>query len=387
MRRFVYVSLILAAVSNSYGFEPRLFGYFEPQLMGGELDGEFKTLYSNKLRIDIEAVPSTGIKFGANVNYFNYSGETTYSILDYLPYDLTTEVYPGTEDNYRFAFADSIALDNVYLRMSFKSADLTVGKQQISYGTGYAWNPTDLFNLKDVLDPTYEQTGHNAVRLDVQIKPGFNVTGLYAPGEEWDRPTALFRLKTRMRRFDLSFSGMTTQWLSTSYPSLTAIEEWRRLVGCDLVGQLLGLGVWAEAAYNEMESSDNFWEGAAGFDYTFRSELYVLGEVYYNSGVPESSEDYTLADWMRYFTGENKTLGRSQAYLFLQYPVTDLVSLGSSIIGCINDESVALVPQLYYSLFQDVELTAYGNFYVGDEGTMYSKDLGNGGLIRLRVYF
>ena len=51
MRRFVYVSLILAAVSNSYGFEPRLFGYFEPQLMGGELDGEFKTLYSNKLRI------------------------------------------------------------------------------------------------------------------------------------------------------------------------------------------------------------------------------------------------------------------------------------------------------------------------------------------------
>lgn len=387
MRRFASIITGLALVGQCHALEPTLFGYFEPQLMGAYINDEVEFLNSNKLRLDLEAVPTKGVKFGANVNFLVYSGKTSYDIAQYLPEQISAEIPSGEEDSYTLTYEDSIALDNAYVRISSRFADLTVGKQQISYGTGYAWNPSDIFNLKDVLDPTYEQPGHNAMRLDLPLSRSTRIMAVYSPGEKWDVPTALLRLKATVGRFDLSISGISTEWARTVYPELTAEKGWRRLVGGDLVGQLLGLGLWAEYAYNTFEFEKDFWEGVAGFDYTFRNELYLLGEIFHNSSAKASSDDYTLTDWMRYFTGERRTLGKTQAYLYSQLPLTELISAGGSVIGCISDESIALVPQLNYSLFQDVELTAFGNFFAGKAGGMYSKDLGNGGLVRLRVYF
>jgi hypothetical protein len=387
MRRIVIILLLSSLAGSSYALDPDIFGYFEPQLMVSEIDGEMASLYSNKLRIDLETVPMEGVKFGANINYFNYSGKTSYNLLDYFPEAIRSEVSPGTEDDYSITFTDSIALDNAYVRLAFELGDLTAGRQQISYGTGYAWNPADVFNRKDLLDPTYEQPGHNAVRMDLPLSRASGILALYALGEDWDTPTAMLQLNSRFGGFDFSLSGITTEWNYTTYPAFETSGGWRRLIGGDLVGQLLGFGVWAEIAYNDLEQDEDFWEAVGGFDYTFRNGLYVLSEFYYHSEAPQAADDYTLTHWMQYYTGETLTLGQTQAYVFAQYPITDLITMGSSVIGCINDESVAVVPQLNYSLFQDVELTAFGNFYLGNEGTMYSKDLGNGGLIRLRVYF
>jgi hypothetical protein len=375
--------------TQGHCIEPDFFGYFEPQMMSFYENNynKWSNLNSNKLRLDIEAKSGKNIKFGANVNFLNYNGRTSYNLLDYLSPGVAETINPYTDNYYDFAYEDSIGLDNVYARLSFEYADITVGRQQISYGTGYAWNPTDVFNHKDVLDPTYEQPGHNAVRLDAPLNRNLGIMALYSPGEDWDVPELMLRVKSRIGRFDLTLTGLTTVWKRTFYPVLGYAEEARILTGGDLVGQVMGLGVWLEGAYNDMEDSEDFWEMTAGFDYTFRNELYILGEFYYHSEAPSSSDDYTLNDWMSYFTGISKTIGQSQGYVFLQYPITDLIQIGGSVIGCINDESVALVPQINYSLFQDVELTAFGNLYLGDEGTMYSKDLGSGGLIRLRVYF
>ncbi|TKJ37927.1 hypothetical protein CEE37_13260 [candidate division LCP-89 bacterium B3_LCP] len=388
MRNMIFLSLILVLVALGNCKEPDFFGYFEPQLMTfySHKSDDWALLNSNKLRLDIEVKPGKKVKFGANVNFYNYYGTTAYNLLDYLSPEITAIAQPH-EQYYEFAYKDSIELDNVYLRMSFQYADVTVGIQQISYGTGYAWNPTDIFNRKDVLDPTYEQPGHNAVRFDVPLNRNVSMMVIYAPGDNWNVPTALLRLKARLGRFDFSFCGTTTPWKQTFYPVLGYREEERILVGGDLVGQLMGLGVWIEGAYNHMQLTEDFWEMTAGLDYTLRNELYILGEIYYHSEASSSSDDYTLNDWMSYFSGLTRTIGQSQAYVFIQYPITDLIHISSSIIGCINDESVALVPQLNYSLFQDVELTVFGNLYMGNEGTMYSKDLGNGGQIRLRVYF
>ena len=90
---------------------------------------------------------------------------------------------------YRFSFSDQTFLDNAYVMIRMKYADLIVGKQQISLGTGYVWNPTDIFNIKDILDPTYEQPGHNAIRLDIPIGTKYNLTGIYSPDDTWKNST------------------------------------------------------------------------------------------------------------------------------------------------------------------------------------------------------
>ncbi len=379
--------LMLTAGCTTVAASPEIFGYFEAQAMGASLRREAFLLSSNKLRVDLAGSPSEGVRFGADVNIFSYHGATRFNALDYLPEKVAEQALPGTEPYYEFTYRDSIGLDNAYLKLSFSRWDLTVGKQQISYGTGYAWNPTDLFNFKNILDPTYEQPGNNALRLDLPLSSSTTVVAIYAPGRSLKTPTALVRFKTRLSRFDLSFSVLTSDRETVSYPTFAVSSEQRRLAGFDFAGQLFGLGIWGEGAYNAMETSENFWEGVLGCDYTFRNGFYLLAEVYHNSRAPGAAEDYTINDWMNYFTGEVKTVGRSQAYLFGQYPLGGLWTAGGSVIGCLSDQSIALVPQLDCSLFQDVVLTGFGYFYLGDDGTMYSRSLGDGGLLRLTVYF
>ena len=98
---------------------------------------------------------------------------------------------------------DTLFLDNIYIRANFKNFDLTVGKQQISLGTGYAWNPIDIFNFKQLLDPTYEQTGVNAIRAEIPIGSRSNIDLLLSPGTDWDNSVKMFQLKSGVGRYDI----------------------------------------------------------------------------------------------------------------------------------------------------------------------------------------
>jgi hypothetical protein len=100
-----------------------------------------------------------------------------------------------------------------------------------------------------------------------------------------------------------------------------------------------------------------------------------------------SDKDYNLNDWMRLLTTEQKAISRDQIYSFIQHPATDLPNIGLSIIYSLSDKSVALVQTLNYSLSDNVEIFTYLNFNFGKEGKAFSKTMGNGGLLRARVYF
>jgi hypothetical protein len=269
-----------------------------------------------------------------------------------------------------------------------------VGKQQVSLGTGYVWNPTDIFNIKDPLDPTYEQPGHNALRVDVPLGSLYTATVLYSPEENWTESTKLLQFKGQISHFDYYLIGVVRNWMFTDFTlfdpesmSFGGTPEKRQMLGASTVGELLGLGVWAEYAYNWMEFSPNFYELVIGTDYTFDFQTYVMVEYYRNTLGKSDYRDYSLNDWMRFYAVEQKSISRNQVYIFAQHPVTDLLNLGLINITSFSDGSFAFIPTLVYSLSDNVEIYAYLNFNFGKEGTSYSKSQGNGALIRVRVYF
>ena len=90
---------------------------------------------------------------------------------------------------------------------------------------------------------------------------------------------------------------------------------------------------------------------------------------------------------MRLFTNEQKTIARDQAYVLIQHPLTELLEGGLTGVFCLSDQSVALAPTFTYSLWENVDVMAYFSFNLGDPGTLYAKDLGNGGMLRARIYF
>ena len=400
---------ILFIMTTAWSGDLDINGYYEPQLSMMHVADTTWNLAANKLRVDMNKDLSDQVSFGANFDYITYHGKTQWRILDYLPDRVTAPLPAAYGDQLVFNFGDMVQnigpmyvarpdrifLDNAWVRLSFKRFDLTIGKQQLGMGAGYTWNPTDVFNTKDVLDPTYEQPGHNAVKVQVPLGGGYGILAIYSPGEEWNNSVKLLKLKGRLGHFDYSVMGVQKHQPYTDYYHLRQVDYKREMIGGDLVGELFGLGVWAEGGYNRMTADSDYsidrvsdhWECIAGADYTFESGLYLMGEYYYNDMLPAEWEKYDLNDWMWMFTAETKSLSRDQFSGLIQYPATDLLTIGLSSIISVNDQSTALVPMIIYSVFQDVELTVLGNVFTGKEGRTYSPKMGNGGMARLRVYF
>jgi hypothetical protein len=371
-----------------------IFGYYEPQYMGASVKKEYLQLFSNKLRVDLKWGPLNNVTFAANFDFITYHGKREWNILDFLPSEVTADVPEELRPVYVFPFADRIFLDNAYLKLAFKSFDLTVGKQQVSLGTGYVWNPTDVFNIKDPLDPTYEQPGHNAVRVEVPVGTAYTVTALYSPDEEWRSSAKMVQIKGRVSRFDLALIGIEKTWRFFDYTQFdfdemgfVELPERRRLLGLSTAGEVLGVGVWAEYAYNWMEVTKDFYELVCGVDYTFDFQTYVMAEYYRNTLGKTDYRDYDLNDWMRLMASEQKAIARDQIYAQVQHPVTDFINLGVSTVFNLADKSFVLVPTFYYNLTDNVDVIAYLNINFGKEGTNFAKDLGSGGMIRARIYF
>ncbi|MFC1557064.1 hypothetical protein ACFL6I_06250 [candidate division KSB1 bacterium] len=371
-----------------------LFGYFESQIMGAKIKKEFYQVNANKLRVDLKSDLADNITFGANFDYINYNGKKQWNILEYLSNDITSTVPPEMQNLYMFPFSDKQFLDNAYIRINFNDLDLTVGKQQISLGTGYVWNPLDVFNIKDVLDPTYEQPGHNAVRLDFALGNRYTLNFLYSPEETWNHSGKLVQLKGGISHFDFTMTAIEILWRFHDYTHFDAVNmnflelpEKRRILGASTAGELLGLGIWAEYGYNRMQYTKDFFELVVGADYTFDFQTFIMTEYYRNTLGKTDYRCYEFNDWMRQFTAEQKAISRDQVYMFLQHPVTDFLSLGSSGILSVSDKSFVIIPTLNYSFSDNMDIMAYLNYNFGKEGTAFSKATGNGGLLRARVYF
>lgn len=386
--------LIVLSMPHLLRSQADLFGYYESQIMGAEIKDSFFQLYTNKLRVDLKSDISSTVSFAANFDFITYHGKKNWNILDFLSPAVTEGIPEAMKPMYVIPFSDRTFLDNAYLKLAFRPFDLTIGKQQISLGTGYVWNPVDVFNIKDVLDPTYEQPGHNAMRADIPIGLSNTITAIYSPDDEWKNSAKLIQFKGRISRFDLALTVIETTWRFHDYTvfvpeeqNFKVLPEKRRLLGASTAGELLGLGIWAEFAYNWMEETADFYELSAGTDYTFDFQTYILLEYYRNTLGKSDYRDYTLNDWMRNFAQEQKAVARDQVYLLIQHPVTDIVEAGLSTIYSISDNSAALVPTVMYSFSQNVDVYAYLNWNVGKEGTYFAGSMGNGGFIRVRIYF
>jgi len=355
--------------------------------MGIVLDNEYSQLFSNKLRMDLQSSYTENISFGANFDFITYHGKTNWNMLDYIPDEIASTVSRRSRALYEFNYNDTLFLDNAFVKLSVSKFDITLGKQQISLGTGYAWNPTDLFNIKDLADPTYEQPGHNAIRLDVALSPRYSAMLLGLPENDIKESAKLASFKGKLSHFDYSLSYIEKQWSLSDFIANRFTENKRRLYGGDLVGELFGLGVWSEFGYNTLKNYHDFWEILLGVDYTLDNGIYLMTEYYHNGMAKGDYKLYNLNDWMRFYIAESRSVSKDNLFLYCSYPLTDLLQFDNSLIVSLSDRSFGIAPSLNYSLHDNVEMNMFLNHNFSSEGKAYSKNLGTGFTLRLRIYF
>ena len=297
-------------------------------------------------------------------------------------------IYPGYMNQFGripFYLSDTTYLDNMFIEIGQPSFELILGKQQISPGVGYAWNPTDIFNLKDLFDPTYEQTGVKALSLNMSIGSNSSLTAITQLKDSKENSTVYLQIKTGIGRFDISGVYSESRWEQTTL--LLANQFSRTMIGFNLEGEMFGFGVHTEGARNYIDGFNNssLWEYVVGLDYTTESSLYILGEYFHNDfGKP--AKEINIDDFITTFAGERHSLNQDYFFSLFMYPLTDLAAFSLFTIHNLEDKSGVLNTQLDYNLFENVDLNLVGSYFMGEDPDEFGyQDYGF--RARIKVYF
>ncbi len=345
----------------------------------GSVGAEF--LNASKLRVDLQAFAGSGFSLVGNVNAIWSLGAVERHLSPYLPPSVRAAMEAaGVPDTFSID-RTRVFVDNVYLAWAQGPVRVRIGKQQLSWGPGYSFNPTDLFHRKNLVDPTYEKEGVTAVRADYQWGVGGQLSLIVKPRESLTEHLAFvgtsptpasvagvaLRAGTHVGAIGADIALTLHQVTdSTALAPLTLdpIGQRRRAFGLEMSGTLLGLGVWLEGNMNFMEQENDFARVLAGADYTLADGTYLTAEVLYN-GRPHPHRPYPLHDWFANLQfGE--PVGPGWILVGVQRDVSALVR-GGGYVFATPGGSVLLNPRLDISLLQDLDAVVFGGITLGSE--------------------
>lgn len=382
--------ILLFLLTLSLSAQVSWFGYYEGEADYGRVP-DLNIFYGyHKLRLDLDSSPSDNIRISANIIYKQFYGQRDLNFLDFLDPSYRP-VVPNADlsgvdtlSYIPYTLTDSLFIDNMFLEFHHKLFDLTLGKQQISPGVGYAWNPTDIFNLKDLMDPTYENNGISTLKLSIPLGYRTTLSGILQPENSWDETVQYYQLKSGAGRFDISAVYSRSRLTQTGL--FGASVQTHDLYGFNLEGDLRGMGIRTEIAAHRLDYSENLkYEYIIGADYTFKNSLYLLTE-FYHSDLGAKPGQTGFDDYLFYYSGERKSLNQNYFFGLAMYPLGDLLDISAFGIINLDDKSAVVAPQLMYRIFQDVEISVLGSWFAGDatDEFGYQKFAAR---FRIRAYF
>ena len=375
------VAFLVGGTTTARGQDARFTGYFEHQFSTSYANGNWTTLDYDRLRIDVDARGGRGARASASIIYQLFRGDTRVLLRDVLPPELS-----AIADTFAITIEDQNFLNHVYMAVQPGPFEIVAGKQYLTWGAGFVFNPTELFRPKDVLQPSYDREGVEAIATSVAVGALSDITAALVFQGGFQTSAKVFRARHHVVGFDVSALVAELHEPSTiaGIGQPNAPLSRRRTVGGDITGELFGLGVWAEAAWSD-HSGERWVEATFGANYSLADGTLMLLEAFYN-GRGESNAPYSSDQWLGRLFGGHPSLGKLLLYGLVSRPFGQLWSVGASAIGNPNDQSAVLIPAITYALAQNVDLIFNGAVYVGSSGTEFGSQR-NGGFLRGRIYF
>jgi hypothetical protein len=260
----------------------------------------------------------------------------------------------------QYSWEAKAELERCYVKVSLPAFDLNVGRQQISWGLGYAWAPTDLFSPPDPRDPARPRPGVDAVVVRIPVGPlaYWSAVAAYKPHNPLARPTA-WQLAVR-RHGNLNGKA----W------SVLAVRDGAATVLGGDVKIDYGPSWAAEAAYYRYDDQRNRWEGAVGADYSwFDGQLIWRGEYLYNSAGAARQEEY---DYQALQQGHIKYPARHYLFQQLTWQVDLFSTLNAAVLANLVDGSALWTLTGQTHLSDSLGLAASLAAPVGQAGAEYA---------------
>lgn len=279
-----------------------------------------------------------------------------------------------------------IEIDRLWLDYLKNNWQVTLGRQRIAWGTSWAWNPTDLFNPKDVLDFDYEELpGADAVRIQYYTGPVTKIELAVSPGK---------------KKEDLIAAGLISfnKW-NYDFNLIAGYKKERWITGGGWVGDIFNAGFRGEVLlsqapkekfdsqiyniYNIEPLSDNkpVLSFVLSGDYTFSNSFYIHTELLFNSN---GTDEYSSLYMQEAIELDMLTPAQWSVFQEFAYQFTPLFR--GSILGILNpdDKSFVIVPSASYSILTNFDFYITGLFFGGDTLTEYG---GNSSTLFIRLKY
>lgn len=407
-------SAVPVAAAPSLPFEFR--GYVENTTnIEYDTDAEEDILLNaGRVRVNLSGEPDRSLDFGIGLVGTMNTGATSVDLLRYMPDAVRKQIVPGAEALFGFQMDE----DDLFVQEAFGTlyADhfrLRVGRHKFYTGTGYAFNPIDLFNVKNPLDPTYEVNGLDAALLTLDLPRQIQLQALALYDDQVESSGYLARLKGYVGGWDVAaqYSHVIKQrvdWQAlnseaaleaftygASFDSFVREFRWH-MPAVEFAGELWEWGLYGEGGYVFAEAIDDagtLIDAAGdherlllGLDHTFEFQLYVMLEYLRLGQGRADTADITLNDRMAYFSGEILSTNRDTLFTGLSYPLSDLIE--GSLYGMfnLNDGSILLNPWVIYDVRPGLTLSLSANIPLGEQDSQMG-NAGPGGFARLKWNF
>jgi hypothetical protein len=263
-------------------------------------------------------------------------------------------------DGNRHTLIADVAYAN--LQWSNGRTDVVLGRQAITFGRSFFWNPVDWLSTfsPTEIDREYK-TGVDAVRLTRYMGRFSGVELVYAYGDGGDRDSSatIGRVFGNLNEWDLELLAGSV-WIDDRY-------------GFAFSGDVKGAGVRGEISHNMPRNGPDpdFTSGTLEIDYRWDSSLQLITELHYNGFGSTDPDDYaSLFLNRRIVTGQVQNIGRDYLASSLGTEFTPLITGTMAVLLNLHDRSGILSPTLQISLGDESSLAAGAIVPWGDGPTL-----------------
>ncbi|OHD72158.1 MAG: hypothetical protein A2W19_14705 [Spirochaetes bacterium RBG_16_49_21] len=318
---------------------------------------------------------------------------------------LTWEPYRGDDLYYR------TKIHRAVVKAGTKDFAVTVGRQQIRFGSGRLWNPLDILNpLSPVfIEAASEQKGTDAVRLDFFPDKKSEITIILDLKRGNDKIehinyrdlNYLLRAKTAVAEVDIAILGGYVTRRGVAGLDFAAPVFDGRLRGSMVVSQTEEAYVEEIDPYTSFYTplyilktlmpgregySPVFFQAHIGYEYTFKQGVYILAEYFFNQRALNYNKDSKIAwytarlnamDQKTYLQLANQFLTKNQHYVSaaLGYGFHPMVRGELFLIGDIQGRGIFWNPLLKITPFKnlDFSLGMMGAFTFNNKASDFSE--------------
>ena len=294
------------------------------------------------------------------------------------------EAGPVSDDRRLFDLTEAISeddryilyhrLDWAYISISPSWGLIRLGRQAVTWGNGFLFNPMDLLNPFAPTDIIRDyKMGDDMALFQTRLPRVGELQLLYVPRRnpltdrvEWDSSSLGGKLHLAKGTFEFDI--------------MAARHYDDYVIGAGIIGYL-GNAAWRmDATYTFLEgpasSEDGFFSFVGNLDYSWiwgGKNFYGLLEFYYNGlgndDYGQALLDPELAD--RVARGELFTLGRAYLAGRINMEVHPLFNVYVTAINNVEDPSGVIQTYAVADLMQDLQLTVGAAISYGDRGTEY----------------